>query len=190
MRFLKILPFLLLVQCLSAQETTDSYPKALVNYQTFKDLVSKVESHRVKRLVSFDDFLKISKKRNTIIQDTRSAYFYNKRHIKGAINLPFTEFTQQRLSEVMPNENTKILIYCNNNFKDDRINFASKIVIPASLKKVKTSKKNKPLTLALNIPTYLNLYGYGYTSVYELDELLSINDVRATFEGTDELKAH
>jgi hypothetical protein len=38
--------------------------------------------------------------------------------------------------------------------------------------------------LALNIPTYINLYGYGYKNVYELDELVNVNDKRIEFEGT------
>lgn len=107
--------------------------------------------------------------------------FIKKRHIKGAINLPFTEFTQETLNRLIPDSDTKILIYCNNNFKDDKINFASKIAKPKP-------DKSKILTLALNIPTYLNLYGYGYKAVFELNELLSINDSRVSFEGTDVLK--
>ena len=38
--------------------------------------------------------------------------------------------------------------------------------------------------LALNIPTYINLYGYGYRNVYELNELVSVRDRRVEFEGT------
>ena len=38
--------------------------------------------------------------------------------------------------------------------------------------------------MALNIPTYVNLYGYGYRNVYELNELVKVSDPRITFEGT------
>ena len=38
--------------------------------------------------------------------------------------------------------------------------------------------------MALNIPTYINLYGYGYKNVYELDELVNVGDPRIKFEGT------
>ena len=44
--------------------------------------------------------------------------------------------------------------------------------------------QEKPLMMALNIPTYVNLYGYGYRNVYELHELVDLNDPRITFEGT------
>lgn len=42
-----------------------------------------------------------------------------------------------------------------------------------------------PLTMALNVPTYINLYGYGYRNVYELADLLSIDFSGVEFEGTD-----
>ncbi len=38
--------------------------------------------------------------------------------------------------------------------------------------------------MALNVPTYINLYGYGYRNVYELDELVNVKDRRITFEGS------
>lgn len=43
----------------------------------------------------------------------------------------------------------------------------------------------EPITLALNIPTYINLYGYGYRNVYELKELVMTSDPRIQFEGTE-----
>ncbi len=38
--------------------------------------------------------------------------------------------------------------------------------------------------MALNIPTYINLYGYGYRNVYELHELVNVDDPRIAFEGS------
>ncbi len=43
----------------------------------------------------------------------------------------------------------------------------------------------KVQSLALNIPTYINLYGYGYKNVYELEDMVDVNDLAVTFEGTD-----
>ena len=42
----------------------------------------------------------------------------------------------------------------------------------------------KPIMMALNIPTYINLYGYGYRDVFELGELVNVRDSRIVFEGT------
>jgi hypothetical protein len=46
------------------------------------------------------------------------------------------------------------------------------------------NSQEKPLMMALNIPTYVNLYGYGYHNVYELNELVNVNDPRIAFEGS------
>jgi phage shock protein E len=51
------------------------------------------------------------------------------------------------------------LIYCNNNFRNN-------------IRPVET----KATPLALNISTFVNLYGYGYTNVYELGEAVDMND--------------
>lgn len=162
------------------------YDKALVNYQDFKTLVTEVEEHRKNRLISFDDFLKMSKENNVVILDTRSDFRFKRKRLKGAIHLSFTDFTAENLRKLVPDTSTKILIYCNNNFIGDQVDFASKLVAPGP---VKRNAKNepldkKPIMLALNIPTYINLYGYGYKNIYELDELVSVNDKRVKFAGS------
>lgn len=48
----------------------------------------------------------------------------------------------------------------------------------------RTLPQNNALTLALNIPTYINLFGYGYQNVYELNELVDVKDERIVFEGS------
>ena len=34
----------------------------------------------------------------------------------------------------------------------------------------------KSAPLALNIPTFINLYGYGYRNIYELGDIVDFND--------------
>jgi hypothetical protein len=161
-----------------------NYPKALVDYDDFKNLVEEVEKHRAERLINLDDFLKKSKEYNVVILDSRSDSRYNRKHIKGAIHLDFTDFTQDNLLRLIPDQNTTILIYCNNNFAEDQVDFATKKSGPGGDKGGQFSADKKPIMLALNIPTYLNLYGYGYKNIYELDELVNVNDKRIEFEGT------
>ena len=78
-----LLLFCIVSQSLIAQKNNQMsqhiYPKALVNYQSFKSLVNEVEEHRAKRLISFDVFSKMNLGNNVIILDTRSAYFYKKK---------------------------------------------------------------------------------------------------------------
>jgi hypothetical protein len=160
-----------------------NYPKAFVSYDDFKALVMEVETHRASHLISFDKFIEMSKEDNVIILDARSDYRYNRKHIKGALHMDFTDFTQESLNKLIPDPNTKILIYCNNNIEEDQVDFPTKKSGP-SIKEEGSLNQDKPVMLALNIPTYINLYGYGYKNIYELDELVNTNDTRIEFEGT------
>ncbi len=157
-----------------------TYRPAFVDFNDYKDLVSKVENHRVQRLIDLDTFIEMSKEKDVVILDARSAYRFSQRHVKGAVNLNFSDFTQDNLSRVVPNTKTKILIYCNNNFEGDQINLATKI---ATLPLAGSNGRQLNIMLALNIPTYINLYGYGYRNIYELDELVDVNDPRIKFDG-------
>ena len=165
-----------------------TYPKAKVSFSDFKALVAGVEAHRAKRLVDFDTFLKMSEEPGVIILDTRSDFRFERIHVKGAEHLSFSDFTQDNLKKVIPNFDTKILIYCNNNFEGNEIDFASKIFLPQRSPSNVLGRQflvqEKPIMMALNIPTFVNLYGYGYRNVYELDELVNVNDPRILFEGT------
>ncbi len=179
--------FMLLCSCQFGDEKTNDnllqYPKALVSYGDYKNLVATVEDVRIDRLINLDIFLKYQQEQATVVLDTRSREFYNLKHVKGAINLPFTEFTQQNLSRLIPDPNTRILIYCNNNFKGDQVAFASKSFNP-KLSNINTlTDQKKPTMLALNVPTYINLYGYGYRNIYELNELVNVTDKRINFES-------
>jgi hypothetical protein len=130
----------------------------------------------------------MSKEPGVIILDTRSTFRYERIHVKGAKHLSFTDFTQNNLAEVIPSFETIILIYCNNNFDGNQTDFASKVAMPitssGSIITAQFNAQEKPLMMALNIPTYVNLYGYGYHNVYELNELVNVNDPRINFEGS------
>jgi len=184
-----------------------------VSFEDYENLMTKVKEHRQTRLVSLDQFNQMSSLPEVYILDTRSKEMYDRKHIKGAIHLNFSDFTQANLDALFPNRNATILIYCNNNFIND-LNadnpvqaefFATKASRPepdfsileqqlqkepvqseerSIEEKSNLTEPEKPITLALNIPTYINLYGYGYRNVYELSDLVSIYDSRIEFEGT------
>ncbi|HJW33993.1 MAG TPA: rhodanese-like domain-containing protein [Holophagaceae bacterium] len=165
------------------------YPKAKVSFEDFKHLVSVVEPHRASRLINLDTFLKMSREPGVIVLDTRSTFRFDRIHVLGAKHLCFTDFTQENLSKVIPSFETKVLIYCNNNFDGNPLDFATKAgpprrPQPASPLATQLAAQERPILLALNIPTYINLYGYGYRNVYELDELVHVNDPRIAFEGS------
>jgi hypothetical protein len=140
---------------------------AHVDYPGFVALATEAESHRKSHLVDIDRFLAMAQDTNTVILDTRSQAAYQRKHFQGAVHLNFSDFTAAKLAALIPDKNTRILIYCNNNIEDDSANFPT-----------------KSMPLALNIPTFINLYGYGYKNVYELSSLLSVNHPKLVFEGT------
>lgn len=152
---------------MSASVMAQKIEPSEIDYTGFEDLTAEVYEYRQTRLISIDSFNLFSKDPNTIILDTRSKAAYDEVHIEGAIHLNFSDFTVGKLAKVIPNKETRILIYCNNNF----------ISSLASL-----ALKSKPL--ALNIPTFINLYGYGYENIYELRELLLETDERVKLVGT------
>lgn len=186
---LQVTLLVFMMNCGNAQQTK----KALVDFNDLEDLMTEVKPHREKRLIDLNEFSKKSLEKSTVILDARSKEMYDKKHVKGAININFSDFTQDVLDqffEQYAGKNTQILIYCNNNFENQLATnlqdpyFMSKVVRPEIQRKEKI-KIEKPKTLALNIPTYLNLYGYGYKNVFELNELVDVNDTRIAFEGTD-----
>ncbi|MBK6727060.1 MAG: hypothetical protein IPG63_07330 [Xanthomonadales bacterium] len=66
------------------------------------------------------------------------------------------------------------------------MDFPTKVALPVRTVTpgVQMRVQEKPLMLALNVPTYITLYGYGYRNVYELDELVQVTDPRIRFEGS------
>lgn len=138
-----------------------------IDYAGFAKLTTELEPIRAAHRVSEEDFLKMAAEPGTIIFDARTTDKYKRIHVKGALHLPFTDFTQEALAKVLPDKAARILIYCNNNFLNEPVNFPSKAI-----------------RVSLNIQTFINLHAYGYTNVYELGPLLDVKTTRIPFEGT------
>lgn len=156
MRFVFVSTLLLAVASPSAAQTAAGSP--LIDYAAFGRLTDEVASHREQRLISLADFKARAEKSDVLILDARSETAFKQGHIEGAINLPLPDFNTASLAKIIgDNRNREILIYCNNNFNND--------VIPVP---------TKMISLALNIQTFINLYGYGYRNVYELGEAVDM----------------
>lgn len=139
---------------------------ARIDFAGFQAVTQTVGELRETRRVSEEDFLRMAAEPGTVILDARSRDMYELRHIKGALHLSFTDFTQEALEKLIPDKTTCILIYCNNNFGGDPRAFAM-----------------KSAPLALNLPTFINLHGYGYRNVYELKPYLDVATTKIPFEG-------
>lgn len=163
-----VLTALALAAFLPSLRAVDNIPNKLIDYDGFQKIVDTSKSEREGRRLTEEGFIAAMAEQGVVILDARSADKYQLRHIKGAVNLPFTDFTEQTLASVLPGKDVKILIYCNNNFLNSRVSFASKAA-PASL----------------NLSTYTSLKAYGYTTIYELGPLLDVKTTKIPFEGTE-----
>jgi phage shock protein E len=154
--------FLISVALLASSPLVAQQPKnPLIDYAGFQTLTNTVGHQRQKRLINFAEFKAKAAKSNAIILDARSADAFAAGHIKGAINLPFTDFTADSLAAVLGKPGRPVLIYCNNNFSNNRF-----------------PVRTKAIALALNIQTFINLVGYGYSDVWELNEVVDFTDAR------------
>jgi phage shock protein E len=144
---------------LAAQPLSALAANPQIDYRGFQRLAAEVQPYRQARLVDWAAFSAMAARPGTLILDARSESAFARGHIAGAVNLPLTDFTAQSLARTIGRRDRPILIYCNNNFRND--------IAPVMLKSVQ---------LALNIQTFINLYGYGYRNVRELNAVIDFND--------------
>jgi phage shock protein E len=137
-----------------------------IDYAGFQHLTRNVAAYRAGRLVKWAEFSKLAKQRGVLLLDARSADAFAAGHIAGAVNLPLTDFTAQSLAKVIGKRDRPILIYCNNNFRNDE-----------------PPVTRKAAELALNIQTFINLVGYGYPNVRELGDVVDFDDPKVGWVG-------
>jgi phage shock protein E len=138
-----------------------------INMQGYLQVSQAAAIHRESRRLSEVAFMSRSLEPNTIILDARSRERFNELHIKGAVNLSFPDMAIASLQQLIPDKNTAILIYCNNNFSGAESPFPSKM--PSA---------------SLNLSTYIALYNYGYRNIYELAPLIDIKSSKLEFESS------
>jgi hypothetical protein len=156
---LAALPFAL------AAETSPADNPA-IDIHRYLRIANEAAAHRESHRLSEAEFIRMSTEPGTIVLDARSRQKYDELHVKGAINLSFPDIAIESLARTLPDKNTRILIYCNNNFQSAPGPFPSKL--PSA---------------SLNISTYIALYDYGYRNVYELGPLIDIGASRLELES-------
>ena len=138
-----------------------------IDIQGYLRVSAEAAGHRETHRLSEDEFVRMSREPGTVVLDARSKQKYDELHVKGAINLSFPDIAIESLERTLPDRNTRILIYCNNNFRNADGPFSSKL--PSA---------------SLNISTYIALYNYGYRNVYELGPLIDVNVTRLEFDSS------
>jgi rhodanese-like protein len=138
-----------------------------VDYDGFARNVAEVRHLRESRRISEAEFIRMAGEPDTVVLDARSERLFRLRHIEGAVNLSFPEFTEQTLARVIPTRSTRVLIYCNNNFSG----------LPESM-------PVKAIASALNLSTFVSLHAYGYRNVFELGPVIDPSMSKLSFAGT------
>jgi len=147
----------------SAQEI----PNHLIDYGSFQAHVVSVGEVREGRRITEREFIRMAADPATVVLDARSAEKYALLHVKGAKNLSLPDITADELARIIPSKDTRILIYCNNNFLNEPRAFPTKL--PSA---------------SLNLHTVNVLHAYGYTHVYELGPLIDIGKAKLEFAGS------
>ena len=146
-------------------------PAAIVNpnidMNGFLAVSQAAARHRENRRVTEAEFIRLSAEPGTVILDARSRAMFDLLHVKGAVHLNFSDITTESLARLLPDPSQRILIYCNNNFANAPRAFAAKM--PSA---------------SLNLSTFITLFGYGYTNVYELGPWLDVQSTRIELVST------
>jgi hypothetical protein len=145
-----------------------SPPNPLIDYDAFAKDVAAVRHLRETRRISEEEFMRMAKEPGTVVLDARSERLFRLRHVKGAVNLSFPEFTRETLARAIPSRDTRVLFYCNNYFL-----------------KAPESMPTKIIQASLNLSTFVSLYSYGYRNVYELGPALDVMKAKLAFEGEE-----
>jgi hypothetical protein len=145
----------------------EEIPNPQIDMPGFLSAAEKAAEHRRTHRVSESEFLSMMAEPGTIVLDARSAEKFGELHVKGATNLSFPDITIESLARVIPDKNTRVLIYCNNNFSGAEKPFPAKMI-----------------SASLNLSTYVTLYDYGYRNVYELGPNVQLEESKLPFEGS------
>jgi len=150
----------------SAQQPLPVEDNPNIDMEGFLKSAREAAVHRQSRRLSEEDFIRMSKEPGTIVLDARSKEKFDLLHIKGAVHLSFPDITVESLKRMFPDPKVRILIYCNNNFKNAEEAFPTKKAITS-----------------LNLSTFVTLYSYGYRNVYELGPLVDPAESKLPFES-------
>jgi phage shock protein E len=141
-------------------------PNPAIDMDGYLRVSKEAAEHRAARRLTEAEFLRMSAEPGTIVLDARSKAKYDLLHVKGAINLSFPDIDVASLKKTLPDKEARILIYCNNNFKNAEEPFPTKMPVAS-----------------LNLSTYIALYTYGYRNVYELGPQVDPKESRLPFES-------
>ena len=144
-----------------SEAVADTIENPAIDMPGYLRAAQEAAQHRRDRRITEDEFIRMSAEPGTIVLDARSREKYDELHVRGAMHLNFSDIAVESLRQLIPDRNTRILIYCNNNFLNAEREFPTKIALAS-----------------LNLSTFIALYSYGYKNVYELGPLLDVRETK------------
>ncbi len=131
----------------SSKSFSQDAPKIVLPSKEFHEEAVRLEADRAKHTLKLDGLLKeLKSSEKKVIIDLRGEDAYQKEHITDAINIPMEKLTEDYLAKVIPDKNTKIIIYCDNTFFPVR-------------------------SIAITTYGYPTLRKLGYSNVFDIESL-------------------
>lgn len=161
---MKTIAFILSSLMLVSAASADEIESERIDMAGYLATAVAAAEYRDSRRISESEFIRMSREPGTIILDARSREKFDELHVGGAIHLSFPDIAIESLAELIPDKNTRILIYCNNNFLNAESPFPSKL--PSA---------------SLNLSTFIALYNYGYRNIWELGSVTDLAESKLSF---------
>lgn len=98
-----------------------------VSFEEYKNTVSKIDWKD--RTITFEQFQKDCQKPGVSVLDLRSEAEYKQGHIKGAL-LMGADIKEEKLKQLVPDKNCKIIVYCSNTFFPSRRISLNNVCLP------------------------------------------------------------
>ncbi len=164
---LLVATMLMPILVVASEVATQSVQNPVIDAQGFLQSSRAALTHRQTHRVGESGFFRMMAEPGTIVLDARSREKFDALHIAGAVNLSFSDIAVESLAKVLPNKDARILIYCNNNFRNDERAFPT-----------------KKASASLNLSTYSALYDYGYRNIYELGPNIDVKSTKLPLVAT------
>src|SRR5918997_50925 len=127
MRKVRALSLLVVAVVIVMPLTASEVVNPAIDMDGYLRVAAAAASHRASRRVTEEEFIRMTSQPGTVILDARSRAKYDELHVKGAMSLPFPDIAVETLKAALPDVNTRILLYCNNNFRNADGPFPAKL---------------------------------------------------------------
>lgn len=119
----------------------------------------RIAGNLSEKIVKAEVLARWLKEGSVVLIDVRSKEAFARSHLRGAINLPATEITDESLKRLVPSPETRIVIYCDDNLLPTRRIALTTLCNPA-------------------------IYQLGYHNLFVLEELWHSQSCKADLNAT------